>query len=658
MKNKYNNEFGKEILDSKNLIPDSYLEDFQIKLSIPKIKTLYQKFQLHEKQGLITHDYYISCMKSVFGDNSMKSFYLEEIYELIFLRFREIKCIIKNNKTVFYITNFIEEKVINSYNLACALGIFAKISFENKLKLIFFLTDTDEDNFLNREDIENMIKTINYLFCEEENIINTNSTILTQSLMNIKINSILKELFYNPGDLYEVLEKEQYITFDIFYECIKKIPDYKYKLIPCFINFKKCLYNIPKEKIIHVNNKYKKDFININSYITNEQNNDYVPFNKLKDRLNLKLSNLPTIFKPVRVKKDNINSYLQKERKMKLDLINSDRENDNVSNTSKNKRRCFFHQKEKSFKELLKESTIFENGEDKDNKKDFKKKVRFNSFDDLKDDDKYFFEASFNSIRNLEAEPAIIKFYDEKCFSPTTSRIIDLSNNNYHFKKRLNKNKQLTSIIKQKKFINFFEKNENDDKTPIHRNLENYFKKKFINVSPNNNVNIIDEKYTFKIDNSSTKMHNENLNEKFKENLSEKLNEKISDKQNEKINEIKEENKKLLPRKSVANLQKLSKHSSKIKNLLLMNKKYKNLNEVLNEINCEEKKFSFDSIEKICSYLIERVNNIKREKDSTKNFLGKNIDKKDMSFAFYKFDYNKLGTKRKIKIRSKSQSQF
>lgn len=51
-------------------------------------------------------------------------------------------------------------------------------------------------------------------------------------------------------------QEEKYINFDLLYRSIKLIKDYKYKIIPCYINLKQCLNNIKKEKIIQINDKH------------------------------------------------------------------------------------------------------------------------------------------------------------------------------------------------------------------------------------------------------------------------------------------------------------------------------------------------------------------------------------------------------------------
>ena len=150
-----------------------------------------------------------------------------------------------------------------------------------------------------------MITTCNFLFCEESNIINTNSSILAQSLMNLRINNILKEILYEPGNLYIILEEEKYINFDMLFKSIKLVKDYKYKIIPCYINLKQCLNNIKKEKIIQINDKYKYDFINVSSSLVS--NKIKLGLHNLKNHKNYSAQYLSTIIKPIKIAKNNDN---------------------------------------------------------------------------------------------------------------------------------------------------------------------------------------------------------------------------------------------------------------------------------------------------------------------------------------------------------------
>lgn len=152
-----------------------------------------------------------------------------EIFDLIFNRFQKIKCIMKNDKKVFYLTNMVPQNKIETYIIVCFLTIFIKCRIIDKIKLLFELSDIDDDGFLNKNEIKHMISTINFMFSEENSLINTNSSILAQSLMNIKVKEKINKIMIDPGNLDAELEKEKYINFDIFYNSLIKIKNYKLK---------------------------------------------------------------------------------------------------------------------------------------------------------------------------------------------------------------------------------------------------------------------------------------------------------------------------------------------------------------------------------------------------------------------------------------------
>ena len=414
------------------LIPDIIYDEFQNVLTENKINTLFTKSKDHENKGFISYDKYLIIMKEVFDypieeeirikiknnsikidDNTNIEECLNSLYKIYFIRFREMKCIIQNDKNVFYLTDIKPENYISTFNLIYSLTIFLKCPFYNKLKLIFKFTDIDEDGFLGEKEILNMISNINFLFCEEINTVKTNSSLVSQSLMNLKLNNVMKELLYEPGGLYNIIHKEKCVNFSIFYNCIQKINNYKFRIIPCFINLKNSLSFTKKENIININDKNKYDFIRVSSAISSPK--------KIKESQNLLLlkrfssPNLNTIFKSKRLIINNLkkqNNDISNLPSIKSTLLNKTNHNinlnksknvssKNLKNNSKEEKRSIYDKK-KAFKDLLKETHIV-NIEKEQNLKG----NRYYLKDPRKI--KYFFEAKFDTIRNVEVEPAIIK---------------------------------------------------------------------------------------------------------------------------------------------------------------------------------------------------------------------------------------------------------
>ena len=591
------------------IISDSNFELFQDNLSEDKIKNLYLKLKLYEKKGYVIYQKYFISMKNIFDsdliikenntnkknssnsensscmsesdNNSNKNNYFDEIYDLIFKRFREIKCIIKNNKNIFYLTDLKQDNYVNSYNIVCALTIFLKTSFENKIKLLFDLTDNDEDGYLNKNEIEYMITTINQIFGEEVRTINTNSSILTQSLTNLKVNNILYELLYGQGELYNNLVKEQfYIPFETIYKSIKKIKNYKYRIIPCFINFKDCLYSHKMEKMINVKEKHKKDFINISSELVLDQTKN---INKHFIKKKFSLNNLNEVIKPIKIENE---IYIHKEKKHKKLKLNSPEKFRRSI-----KRRKSFIKSDRSLKELIKNSTIFSDDETNLN---YNSDNNLDDISNKKNFSQYAFLAHFSDIKNIEVEPGIIRFLPNE---------ID-KNDNYN-----NNNRQKIRM---------------EPKTPDFRKKP----KNFINIRNKQNKLIDSLNEISEVVNKESKR----FLCKFKTN---KKYENKFMKKNESKNVIKNIRRpphqdsfstKNLKSYLNINYQRKQSRSIHMKNQKrfffkknLNPERYKTLKEIFDEINNQKKNFNYDSINHINNEIIKEYKKIKVEMNKFRN---------------------------------------
>ena len=613
-------------------IPEENFELFKNNLTEKKIKQLNQKLKQFENKGYITYKNYFISMKSIFDsdllpkenlnkknnnnnslnsekssssnesdDNSNKNNCFDEIYDLIFERFREVTCIIKNNKNIFYLTDYKRENFISSYNLICALSIFIKTNFENKIKLLFYLSDNDEDGFLNKNEIEYMITTINLLFGEEINDINMNSSILSQSLINIKVNNILNELLYSPGDLNDKLIKEQnYINFDMLYESIKKMKNYKYRIIPCFINFKDCLFCFKKEKMINIKNKHKKDFINITSSLILEQNKIITKDNFKK----FSLSNLSQIIKPIKIN-TNKNSFNNEERKYTKLKTNSCGNYRPLTKKRKN-----LLKNDKSLKELIKNSTIFNENEQRVRLKsakiknhNYKKKLL-----------QYAFQANYSDIRNIEVEPGIIKFIPDEI-----QKKEDSNTNNYKMIKKL-------QLRKKKTFIDTENKNLKIDE-PLTKKIEK-------------------NKEGFKRGLYKHRTIIKDIKENYIKGFKSKLCDSFSTKSVININKNTTNNK----RRNSIHITKNDNNFIKINNNNNNKERYKTLDEILQEISKQEKKLNFKSNNNINNDIIKEYKELQLEintyRKNTK-FYNKAI-KIGNVFPKFKTNRNKNNSNKKI----------
>ena len=667
--------------------PDIYLEYFLNSITESTILKLYSKLKLYESKGYITHDKYLESMKETFDDPikeqiqknydeennefdnltnisiDMKNIEetINEIYELYFLRFREIKCILKNNKTVFYLTDFKPENYINSYNVICSITIFLKSCFENKIKLLFKFTDIDEDGFLNESEIRQMITTCNFLFCEEGNFINTNSSILAQSLTNHKVNDILKEILYEPGRLYPILEEEKYINFDVLYKSIKLIKDYKYRIIPFYINLKQCLNNVKKEKIIQINDKHKYDFIKISSSLFSNKaigghknmknqksiscpyiNSIIKPKRITKDNETINRIELPNISKSFFTKRSNDLKYTNKSVYINYNKkdLNEKSSKTNIIFNYKSRNHPFYKnklivKKAKTFKDLLRETTIIEMKDEKTNEtnKNFNKNSYYN-YDNR--EVKYFFEANYDKIKNIEVEPGLIKFINNDHFNNTnignvsTHNINNINKQNIEKKKKnseknvsfiFNKDKSLDNYIVQEEKTSEDQENKSKTSNDERKKMK---KIKIMNFSDNIEKNKNIQPVNTNILNNLYKTNNAFRNQSIRPTLRKRT------------------------QTNKENFQK-----NKLNSTLIDGRRYKTLDEVFHEINVQENKFNSDSYGGFGVNLMNGFEMIKEQQKNIKKLLGE-CDKKDLSMAFHKSFLNKCKKLKKQKNRNKS----
>ena len=255
-----------ETFREKNEIDDSIYEQFIEQLTITK----FNKFSNYCKEKEIDnlkHNMklrkfqFFTIMKNVFPD----SVEFLPLYEKIFNRFKLLKCKIIYNPLYdnYFINNIYSNEEIDIYEISCALACFIKCFFFQKLKILFDLSDTDEDGFINESEVKKMIYTINYIFSREHNSIGTDSTITYLSLASIRAKKSYELIMGHPGNLSLVIQKEKYINFNNFLLAVEKIYNYKYNLMPLFISFKASLNINRNEKEIEINKNNFNDYSKI-----------------------------------------------------------------------------------------------------------------------------------------------------------------------------------------------------------------------------------------------------------------------------------------------------------------------------------------------------------------------------------------------------------
>jgi hypothetical protein len=296
-------------------LKDFVYDEFVAILSVSNIKEFNEKCKekhldikntkraSHSTEGCrLDRGTFVKIMLLVFGKDYMKDkkegktlAVLEKLCEKMFNRFKIMNCEIKTEKQknlsshenahdYYYVGEILNDQhEIETYEFACALAMFPKIDFKEKMKLLFEITDADSDGYINEEEIRNMIFIVNFLFSDEEASLMSNSTIINQSLANIKSGQIFNMIMKHPGYLYRVVSVEKYVEFEQFYNSISKIDNFKYSIIPSFINFKTALNTKKNEPEYEIDKKNINEFLSITNEVVSSVksgNCELIKYNK------------------------------------------------------------------------------------------------------------------------------------------------------------------------------------------------------------------------------------------------------------------------------------------------------------------------------------------------------------------------------------------
>ena len=255
-----------ETIQQKIEIDDSIYEHFIQSLTISK----FEQFSYYCKEKEIEnlkHDMklrkfqFFQIMKNVFP--GVAEFY--PLYEKIFNRFRLLKCKLIYNSIYdnYFINSIYSNEEIDIYEISCALACFIKCFFHQKMQILFDLTDSDEDGFINEIEVKKMIYTVNYLFNREQNSIGSDSNITYLSLASIKAKKSLDLIMGHPGNLSSIIQKEKYISFENFITAVECVYNYKYNLMPLFVSLKASLNINRNEKELEINKNNFNDYSKI-----------------------------------------------------------------------------------------------------------------------------------------------------------------------------------------------------------------------------------------------------------------------------------------------------------------------------------------------------------------------------------------------------------
>ena len=272
-----------EIIDIDiNNIPDKSFILFQMSITPDKISSFFdQGIMQNEKSNskdftkLNKADFFL-IFNSLFSKGLNNVVELNQIYFLIFQRLKERKCVFKINSPFssknYALADITSTEKIEIYIVQLFLSAIMITNYKNKLESMFNVTDTDNDKLINEDEIKKLVITTNKLFYEDSKEKFSKSSLIQQAIANFKANKALSKLLYGKSDLKKILEKEKYINFEQFYERLIMLDNYMYDIIPMFINIKKFLSNKQEEIEMYVDDKCKKDFVDISYELINKNN--------------------------------------------------------------------------------------------------------------------------------------------------------------------------------------------------------------------------------------------------------------------------------------------------------------------------------------------------------------------------------------------------
>ena len=261
-------------------IPDKAFIRFQMSITSQKIYDFFeQSMSLNENSKIkdpqkLNKSDFLSICNSIFSKDLNNNIYMNSIYELIFERLKDKKCVFKLNEPFssrhYALSDIISTEKIEILFVQLFFSVLMMTNFKTKLETMFHVVDTDNDGFINEAEIKKLIITANRLFYEESKEKFSGSSLIQQSLSNFKANKALSKLLYGSPDLKNILEKSKYISFEEFYERLKKIDNYMYEIIPTFINLRSYLNNKKEEIEFYMNNNCQKDFVDISYELINK----------------------------------------------------------------------------------------------------------------------------------------------------------------------------------------------------------------------------------------------------------------------------------------------------------------------------------------------------------------------------------------------------
>ena len=325
-----NQNLPKLKIENSEIDESELYDEFIQYLTIAKFKEFAENCKKREMEN-VKHDMrlkksqFIQIMKSSF----LSADKFTKLYEKIFNRFKLLKAEVNRDHKIensYFISRIFSEEEIDIYEISCALACFVKCYFTEKLKLLFDLTDIDDDGFISDNEIRKLIFTVNLLFYDEAHPSCTGSTILSNSLASIRAKKSFNMIMKHPGNLSEIIQEEKYIHFEQFKSAVEKVYKYKFDLMPLFISLKQAIKTKRGEKEINIKYETFHEYGKISNDIVSEikKEGEYgTSIYDFKRNLDLmkKASKIKTLYTTGNKKKSMTTKIVKKSKKDKLNLL-------------------------------------------------------------------------------------------------------------------------------------------------------------------------------------------------------------------------------------------------------------------------------------------------------------------------------------------------
>ena len=284
-------------MEENEYLNNNIFHDFLLIVNIDKIFSFYQEcLKYNDKiknEKKISKTKFIKVCETVISSDKKYNI----IFNLIYEKFKEKKCVFKkiynrnsnqiqqykNKNNFFYsLSEIYTTGKIDVYVVELFLCAIIKTKFKIKLEAMFYITDIDFDGLISEKEIKKLIFTIYQIFSDESSQFPSDSSLIKQSLSSMKAKKIYYEIMHGQGNLYEKLNKKKVINFEEFFDAISKIDNYKYEIIPTFIDIKKFLLTKKSELKFTMTPKNKNFFMKISNELVNKANlNSNSSFNKI-----------------------------------------------------------------------------------------------------------------------------------------------------------------------------------------------------------------------------------------------------------------------------------------------------------------------------------------------------------------------------------------